>query len=305
MISILGSGGLSVTAFLFRSHQQSVIAKRWSGIYALAVYHPVATLGRSLRTRSRTLRGRYERPTLLPQVDWSEIFPRHKILLTETDRRNGNVSIGELAILAQAAAGAPAGSELIEIGTFDGRTAMNLELNAPRSCSIFTLDLPQHQPTQFKLMDGERQYVDKPSPGSRFKRRQHRITQLIGDSATFDWSSHYGKAGLVFVDASHAYDYVRLDSATALKLAAPNGVVLWHDYGVWNGVTRALEDLERAEKTGLRHIRGTSLVVFTPSELHVPRAEDEWRHQIEWSSSRRLRASGRIDQHVIAVEPSR
>jgi hypothetical protein len=47
-----------------------------------------------------------------------------------------------------------------------------------------------------------------------------------------------------------------------MQLVAGNGLVLWHDYGVWDGVTRALEDLERAENLGFRHIRGTSIVVW-------------------------------------------
>ena len=86
--------------------------------------------------------------------------------------------------------------------------------------------------------------------------------QLYGDSSTFDFSAHHGRAGLVFVDGSHAYEYVVADSETARALVAPNGIVLWHDYGVWEGVTRALEELEAKGRLGLRHIRGTSLVVW-------------------------------------------
>ena len=47
-----------------------------------------------------------------------------------------------------------------------------------------------------------------------------------------------------------------------MQLVDGNGVVLWHDYGVWDGVTRALEDLEQTKNLGLRHIRGTSLVIW-------------------------------------------
>ena len=89
-----------------------------------------------------------------------------------------------------------------------------------------------------------------------------RVARLSGDSATFDWSPHVGRAGLVFVDGSHAYDYVRKDSETAMRLVRPGGVVLWHDYGVWPGVTQALEELETARHLGLVHIRGTSLVFW-------------------------------------------
>ena len=64
------------------------------------------------------------------------------------------------------------------------------------------------------------------------------------------------------MDGSHAHDYVMADTETALKLAAHKGVVIWHDYGVWEGVTRALEEIEASRHLGLRHVRGTSLVVW-------------------------------------------
>ena len=38
-----------------------------------------------------------------------------------------------------------------------------------------------------------------------------------------------------------------------------NPMILWHDYGIWEGVTRALEDLECDEKLWLSDVRGTSL----------------------------------------------
>jgi Methyltransferase domain len=88
------------------------------------------------------------------------------------------------------------------------------------------------------------------------------IVQLFGDSATYDWSRHFGRAGLVFVDGSHAKEYVIKDSDTAFRLATKGGLVIWHDYGVWEGVTQALEELEAHQQLGLRHIRGTSLVIW-------------------------------------------
>ena len=66
----------------------------------------------------------------------------------------------------------------------------------------------------------------------------------------------------MFVDGSHAYDYVRKDSETAVRLVAKGGTVLWHDYGRWEGVSRALDELEAQRRLGLRQIAGTSLVVW-------------------------------------------
>lgn len=246
------------------------LVARARGFCALSVYLPISLLARRLRDRSRARRGvrRDTHATALPQAAWTDVLRRHPIRLVETGKRDGNVNLAELAILAQAAAAIPAGSIVVEIGTFDGRTTLNLALNAAPA-SVFTLDLPPDERAAFALAPGERQYVDKPQPGARFRdcdpvwrAAARRITQLLGDSATFDWTPYAGRAGLVFVDGSHAYEYVRKDSETALRLVAGGGIVLWHDYGRWEGVSRALDELEAQRTLGLRHVRGTSLVLW-------------------------------------------
>jgi predicted O-methyltransferase YrrM len=241
---------------------------RMAGAYALHGYLPVSLAARALRHRLRRWRGRAEAPaTRLAQASWPQILKSRPIRLTETEKSDGNVRVSELAMLALAAADVPAGSEIVEIGTFDGRTALNLAINARPGVSIATLDLPADQASALAIEDSERRYVDKPAPGARLRScggpwrvYAERVVQLRGDSATFDWSPHHGRAGLVFVDGSHAYDYVRKDSETAMRLVRPGGVVLWHDYGVWPGVNQALEELEASLGLGLVHIAGTSLV---------------------------------------------
>jgi len=243
---------------------------RASGLYALGVYLPGSLAARRLRDASRALRGVSKRhPTHLPAAAWSDLLERRPIRLVEVGKADGNVNLAELAVLAQAAAAARPGALIVEIGTFDGRTTLNLAVNAPDGSRVVTLDLPPDDRAAFALAPGERQYVDKPAPGVRFRdtappwaAAAASITQVLGDSATFDWSPYRGQAGLVFVDGSHGYEYVRQDSETAFGLIAPGGMVLWHDYGRWEGVTRALDELEAERRLGLRHVRGTSLVFW-------------------------------------------
>lgn len=244
---------------------------RASALFALGFYLPGSSAAHRLRHRSRAWRGvsRDSHTTHLPQADWSELLAWRPVRLVETAKADGNVNMAELGVLAQAAAALPEGRIIVEIGTFDGRTTLNLAVNAPAQTQVVTLDLPPEEAAAFALAPGERQYVDKPKPGARFRATPAtwsaaagRITQLHGDSATFDWTPYVGKAGLVFVDGSHAHHYVRKDSETAMRLIANGGVVLWHDYGRWEGVTRALDELEAERRLGLRHVRGTSLVLW-------------------------------------------
>jgi len=246
------------------------LAARFNGLYARSVYLPVSIVAQALRRQSRHVRGvQRGQKTQLPIVPWQGLLPPAPILVVKPHKSVGDINLAELAVLATAAAATPAGAEIVEIGTFEGRTTLNLAVNAPEPAPVFTLDLPPQMPPKFALASGERAFVDKSQSGQVFRAATphwagavRRITQLFGDSATFDWSDHLGRAGLVFVDGSHAYEYVMADSETALRLLGPKGVVIWHDYGVWEGVTRALERLEANRRLGLRHVRGTSLVVW-------------------------------------------
>lgn len=246
--------------------------ERWHGIYATRIYLPLSSLSRRLRKFSRRIRGKQGRglqATKLPEVYWGDCV---KVLVPRVwvrKKENGNVRISELAILSAFAACGREGSTLFEIGTFDGLTTLNLALNAPATCRICTLDLPPGLATKYQLADGERHMVEKPAPGSRYEeyRSKHsaaisRIHQLLGDSATFDYSQYEGSCSLVFVDGSHAYDYVLSDTRAAVAMVRPGGIVVWHDYGIWEGVTNALDELEQRERLGLRNIRGTSLVIW-------------------------------------------
>jgi len=246
------------------------LKSRLNGIFARSIYLPLSTLAQDFRALSRRMRGVSRgQATRLPVVPWQAVLPRKPVSIVEPRKHSGDVNLAELAVLASAAAAVTSGEEIIEIGTFDGRTTLNFAVNAPLQLRIFTLDLPPDATPKFDLAAGERAYVDKPGSGRHFAQPRPefaaaaaRITQAYGDSAAFDWSAHNGRAGLVFVDGSHAHDYVIADSDTAFRLVADKGMVIWHDYGVWEGVTRALEEIEASRHLGLRHVRGTSLVVW-------------------------------------------
>lgn len=254
---------------------------RPQGLYSLLVHHPAARLGRILRTQSRRIRGKksqYEQKTSLPKVSawrYGRVLPPPR--LAALSKRNGNVTLAELGVLASLASTCSGNSTLFEIGTFDGRTTMNLALNAPVSCSIVTLDLPKATSTRFDLAKGERHMVEKDASGDWFRQgpylnpvERDRIQQVFGDSAQFDFSPYESKCSLFFVDGSHSYDYAKQDSLQALRCVAPNGTIVWHDYGVWEGVTRALEELARDRDLPLVHLAGTSLVVWSGEKGLAP-----------------------------------
>lgn len=208
-------------------------------------------------------------PTL-PRVDAGRVAAENTpVIIREPLSSDGNVELLELLVLTRAVA-QRAPCRLFEIGTFDGRTTLNLAANSPNEAKVFTLDLPAAPRSIPPGLDPDDLRFARASASGTLGRRFHgtveapKIVQLIGDSAAFDFTPYRGSADFVFVDGSHAYDYVVRDSLAALELAAADAIIFWHDYGTWPDVTRALNELAQTDPrfSALRHVDATTLVVL-------------------------------------------
>ena len=242
------------------------------GFHGVWLYLPLSGLSRKWRRFSRKM-GRKEdkllQQILLPSISWKQCSNKRMVRIWENDKANGNIRVSELGIINIIAAGCDDNTNIFEIGTFDGRTSLNLAFSSPTNCCVFTLDLKPEMETAYSIEDGERHMVEKEMSGARIEKYRKlnssittKIHQLFGDSAKFDFSPYYNSCSLVFVDGSHAYDYALSDTKQAIKMVKQGGVIIWHDYGIWKGVTKALEEIEHKEKMGLKNIRGTSLVYW-------------------------------------------
>lgn len=205
---------------------------------------------------------------IIPKIGVLEILPYEvNVLLADPEAKDGNVNLAELVIISQLIKQSKP-EKLFEIGTFDGRTTLNMAKNSQESAKIFTLDLGENEIEKLsKTPHGDRKFIGKAKPGWRFENKPeaHKITQLFGDSAKFDFSKYANSINFLFIDGAHQYEYVLKDSDTALKIIAPGAIILWHDYNTsWPGVTQALNELyqNNPKFSNLRHIAGTSLVIL-------------------------------------------
>ncbi|MFI5235243.1 MAG: class I SAM-dependent methyltransferase [Gemmatimonadales bacterium] len=164
-------------------------------------------------------------------------------LLGEGDGVPGGTTDRETWILAALAKRAAC---LFEFGTCTGKTAYLWAVNSKPTAMIRTLTLrPSDRPmyesapgdsaeaTEFALNESafaEFLYTDTAAAA--------KITQLYGDSKHFDESLLAGQCDLIFIDGSHASSYVKSDTAKALRMVAPGGVILWHDYRGPTGTTK-------------------------------------------------------------------
>lgn len=183
-----------------------------------------------------------------------------------TIRVPGGTTDTEAWILAVLARGA---RRMFEFGTCTGKTAYLWARNLPPDGVVTTLTLAPDAGDQYQAAPDDaalaEAYAREESRVSRFlysgTEAAGRIVQLFGDSKRFDAAPYAGTCDVVFVDGSHAYSYVVNDSAKAMAMVRPDGLVLWHDYSPESpGVFRALNQLGR--RVPLAHIQGTTLVAW-------------------------------------------
>jgi len=208
----------------------------------------------------------------LSLISWDQIASSKPIRLTELEVKTGNMPVSELALICGIIRKENPLS-IFEIGTMNGRTTLNMALNSPEECKIFTLDLPRDEAgeTQYQISKRFRKLVDKEVSGELFLNKstaefpeKNKITQLLGDSGKFDFSPYYNSIDFVFIDGSHDYEYVLNDSEVALKLLREGkGVILWHDYRNGMEVVKAIEKFKkRHPKLEIYHVKDTAFAYF-------------------------------------------
>jgi len=69
------------------------------------------------------------------------------------------------------------------------------------------------------------------------------ITELLGDSAIFDFTPYQNRIGLFFIDGAHSYEYVQSDTFNACTCCKDDGIIIWDDFSNSRDVTRFLDDL--------------------------------------------------------------
>ena len=228
------------------------------------VRHPVQALGRLTRGLATIHREQVALRSPLPAVSVRDLVTADTVLrLSDCHGREGNVSLQELLVIS-ALVRQRRPRVLLEIGTFDGNTTLQMAHNSPDDAKVFTLDLPPGGVAQARLDPNDGTYInDTEKRNRKFERAAagRKVTQCLGDSATFDFDTilAHGRPELVFIDGSHSYDYIKNDTEKVLALLATGGAVLWHDYvPAWPGVILYLDEL--GERLPLRRIEGTSLV---------------------------------------------
>ena len=153
---------------------------------------------------------------------------------------------------------------MVEVGTFNGNTAVNMAANSDSEAIITTLDLPPNWDGKYDINvpDIYVNVTDRNSVGWQIKENtiySSKIKQIYGDSASLDWSTFDGPFDLVFIDGNHHYDYVCSDTKNAWKHLSLGGVIIWHDYGMIEDVSKAVDEFCSDKKVYV--VRGTRMAI--------------------------------------------
>ena len=100
-----------------------------------------------------------------------------------------------------------------------------------------------------------------PRSASRWSRRT-RATSILG--------AQEGQAGLIFVDGGHDEDTCRHDTALALRLVAPGGVIVWDDYTPSLARREARARRVVVQDLALRHYPRLGFVVHVNAARSTP-----------------------------------
>lgn len=204
----------------------------------------------------------------LPRRHFQEIFKRSSeaaYSIVNSGRRDPTTSttLFELNCILMAQAEVKA-KRVLEIGTFNGNTTVNIAVNLPDDGQVVTCDLPVEGPADLAIAvaAGEKNVTDRRTVGQQYLEHpaRSRVKQVFGDTAKLDFSTLGGPFDLAFIDGCHAYDYVKSDTEKVLKVMRQGGLVLWHDYAEMDSVSRAVDEF-RSRFDDLVAIAGTRIAV--------------------------------------------
>jgi len=144
---------------------------------------------------------------------------------------------------------------VVEFGTAEGRTALNIALHLPPGGEIITLDFPP--------IPGKNEvsffYWDQPA--------KFRIKQIFVGVEAWDYRPYRASAELVFCDACGLMPGLAAEAYQAFSVVKSGGVILRHDYTTSEGPTRFWEWLSR--ELPIFQIEGTVMLCLCVDSKEV------------------------------------
>ena len=201
-------------------------------------------------------------------ISLAKIVKFSKINLIEVIDKAGGLTIQELVSVLGICSIYPSGN-LLEIGSFRGRTALNIIYNSP-DLKIFTFDLPDQidneKDLKYNLVESDKVQAFHPKKKElKIKHKEYfsKINCLEGDSATYDFLNFDEFFDIIIIDGSHKYENVIIDSENAIKMIKKNGFIIWHDYSKDHiNVLKAISFIKKKYSIEINRLKHTKFVFY-------------------------------------------
>jgi predicted O-methyltransferase YrrM len=226
---------------------------------------------------------RFERSSPIPRMPepWVDAIESNEIVLPPPRvlMQPGNQTIDGLLFLVSLAKTLDA-RHVMEIGTYNGLTTWCFARNLPRA-SVHTLDLLPEESPALDLDPTDHDFR-REFPGRYYETlgTAERVTQLWGDSATYDFGPFLGKCDFVYVDGSHSASYVAKDTDNALRIVSRRGAIVWDDY--WRHTPGVKQVLDARTDLELFRVGGTRLVFHLRPHARRTIVEAASVEPVEW-----------------------
>lgn len=203
---------------------------------------------------------RYGMPEGLPVIKMDQVVNSGSLSLGPMTFLDGGSLPTDMMLLAGLAENIEE-CDYFEIGTWRGESVAAV---AARAGSCHTLCLTDDR------MRAMGMHENTIRSHRMFSGSLENVTQLRGDSRSFDFASLGKKFDLIFIDGDHHYDFLRSDTRNVFEhLVHENSIVVWHDYGfhpdqVRFEVMAAILDGAGPGRTGkVYHVAHTKCAIYT------------------------------------------
>ncbi len=207
----------------------------------------------------------YHLPEGLKTIDLLDLFPDFEETVQPFCSLDGGSTPLDLALLKAIAKNKPE-CDYFEIGTWRGESVANVA-SVAKHCT--TLNLPDKDMLEMGLDKG---YVDL---HRFFSKERKNVTHLQANSQTFDFSPHFNKYDLVFIDGDHHYESVKMDTQNAFRvLKDESSIIVWHDYGNtpndirWDVFKGILDGTPKGKINNLYRVSNTLCAIYFSNPMH-------------------------------------
>lgn len=165
---------------------------------------------------------KHKLPNGLPTLDLLELFPDFNESLTNYSFLEGTSFITDLALLKMISRKYK-DANYIEFGTWRGESISNVADVTPNCISLSFSE---------QEMKAHHIHPNAVKVSRMFSKNNPRIKHIEHNTQTYNFKDLEKKFDVIFVDADHKYEGVKIDTQNAFKLLKDeNSVIIWHDCG--------------------------------------------------------------------------